>query len=104
MVDAVADLEHAGRVLHNSSIDVVLAESEFPDGKNWRDFLEQMNRMPAPPPLIVFSPHADERLWAEVLNLGGYDLLLQPFDADETIRVLGLAARHAQAPRAAPAA
>lgn len=30
---------------------------------------------------------ADERLWAEVLNLGGYDVLPTPFEPDEVTRV-----------------
>jgi hypothetical protein len=34
---------------------------------------------------------ADERLWAEVLNLGGYGVLAQPFDANEVKRVAKLA-------------
>jgi hypothetical protein len=30
-------------------------------------------------------------LWAEVLNLGGYDLLMKPFEEAEVYRVVGLA-------------
>jgi DNA-binding response OmpR family regulator len=47
----------------------------------------------APPPLIVSSCVADDRLWAEVLNLGGYDLLTKPFLAAEVSRVVRMAAR-----------
>jgi len=35
------------------------------------------------PKFVVASQRADGRLWAEVLNLGGYDLLMKPLDADE---------------------
>jgi DNA-binding NtrC family response regulator len=41
--------------------------------------------------LIVTDRLADERLWAEVLNLGGYDLLLKPFDPEELLRVVSSA-------------
>ena len=41
--------------------------------------------------LIVTDRLADERLWAEVLNLGGYDLLLKPFDPEEVLRVVNSA-------------
>jgi hypothetical protein len=41
--------------------------------------------------MIVTSRLADERLWAEVLNLGGYHLLAKPFDASEVVRVVGTA-------------
>jgi hypothetical protein len=35
----------------------------------------------------VTSRLADERLWAEALNLGAWDVLAKPFDADEVIRI-----------------
>ena len=40
------------------------------------------------PNLVVTSRLADDRLWAEVLNLGGWDVLSTPFEAAELIRVL----------------
>ena len=47
----------------------------------------ELNRKVAPPNLIVFSRLADERLWAEVLNLGGFDVLMTPFEPEEVLRV-----------------
>ena len=41
-----------------------------------------------PPLLIVTSRFADERLWAEALNVGAYDVLAKPFERDEVNRVL----------------
>jgi hypothetical protein len=41
--------------------------------------------------LVVAAPDVDESLWAEVLNLGGYDILKMPFQRQEVIRVLSLA-------------
>ena len=43
--------------------------------------------------MIVSSRLADDCLWAEVLNLGGYDLLAKPFAAAEVSRVVKMAAR-----------
>jgi hypothetical protein len=40
-----------------------------------------------PPNFIVFSCLADEFLWAEVLNLGGFDVLMTPFEPEEVLRV-----------------
>jgi hypothetical protein len=37
--------------------------------------------------VIVSSRLADERLWAEVLNLGGYDVLGMPFEPEKVLRV-----------------
>jgi len=38
--------------------------------------------------LIVTSRVADARLWAEVLNLGGFDVIAKPFHAPEVLHVL----------------
>jgi len=43
--------------------------------------------------LIVTSNAGDEALWAEGLNLGGYDVLAQPFDQSEVARVMTSAVR-----------
>jgi DNA-binding response OmpR family regulator len=43
--------------------------------------------------LIVCSLLADDRLWAEVLNIGGYDVLMKPFLPIEVTRVVRMAAR-----------
>jgi DNA-binding response OmpR family regulator len=43
------------------------------------------------PLLIVTSPANDHGLWAELLSLGGYDVLIKPFQTDEVLRVLGVA-------------
>jgi DNA-binding response OmpR family regulator len=34
---------------------------------------------------------ADEALWAEVLNLGGYDVLTKPFDPKEVHHAVSMA-------------
>jgi len=39
---------------------------------------------------------ADEVLWAEVLNLGGYDVLAKPFNSNEFIRVISMAWRRSK--------
>lgn len=57
----------------------------------WRDVLVEIRRSTASPLLIVTSRLADDYLWAEVLNLGGYDVLAKPFRAEEVRRVLEFA-------------
>ena len=44
-------------------------------------------------PLIVFDRLADDRLWAQVLSVGGYDLVSKPFEAKEVLQVLRMACR-----------
>ena len=64
----------------------MICDTNLPDGV-WRDLLNQISQLVNAPNLIVTSRLADERLWAYVLNAGGYDLLLVPFNADEVVRV-----------------
>ena len=66
---------------------VVICESSLPDG-DWKDLLGKVRR------LIVTVRDADGALWAEVLNLGGYDVLAQPFDEAEVSRVVASAGRN----------
>ena len=72
---------------------VIICERDLSDG-NWKNLLQQTQLMAQAPLLLVVSRHADENLWAEVLNLGGYDVLLKPFDRAEVIRVVGMAWRN----------
>ena len=88
----VGNCQEALGFLDEHHVPVVLAEPELPDG-SWRELLNGMASLSAPPNLIVSSRLADARLWAEVLNLGGYDVLVTPFEAEEVLRVT-LAAQH----------
>lgn len=72
---------------------VIVCEHSLPDG-SWRDVQYAVSGMDSPPPVVVSSLHADDRMWAEVLNLGGYDVLPEPFDRNEVVRILSLAWLH----------
>ena len=78
------------RELSLNRMPVVFCECPLPDG-NWKDVLGQLALMPHRPRLIVFSRQADESLWAEVLNLGGFDLLATPFREAELVFTIGSA-------------
>jgi DNA-binding response OmpR family regulator len=71
-------------------VPLILSECQLPDG-NWKDLLSQLALVLERPRLIVFSRHADERLWAEVLNWGAFDLLATPFREDELAFTIGSA-------------
>jgi DNA-binding NtrC family response regulator len=72
---------------------VVACERALPDG-TWKDLHRMATSMAHPPPVVVVSRHADENLWAEVLNLGGYDVLATPLEKNEVSRVMEMASRH----------
>src|SRR5687767_9312902 len=79
---SVQSLAQALEFLRNRPAEVVICERDLIPG-TWRDLLETVQRSDAPPLVIVTSRLADEYLWAEVLNLGGYDVLAKPFDMEE---------------------
>ncbi len=104
--ERVRTCREALSLLEGGPIAVVICGAELPDG-TWRDLLAAVNRRPAPPRLIVTSHFADDRLWGEVLDSGGYDVLGKPFDRSEVVRVVSLAWRqwkHDAERLAAPAA
>jgi DNA-binding response OmpR family regulator len=89
---AAATRRDALRVMARFQPAAAIAEADLPDG-SWRDMLADLQPLALAPRLIVTSRLADDRLWVEVLNLGGYDVLAQPFRASEVIRVVSLAWR-----------
>jgi DNA-binding response OmpR family regulator len=79
--------------LRNNAVPVLICQADLIDG-TWRDLLDETTGMEHAPLLIVTSRLADDSLWAEVLNLGGYNVLAQPFDSREVFRVVGNAWLH----------
>src|SRR5438034_613414 len=71
-------------------VPVVLCDCQLPDG-DWKDVLSQLAPLPDRPRLIAFSRNANEKLWAEVLSMGGFDLLATPFREEELVFALGSA-------------
>jgi DNA-binding NtrC family response regulator len=69
---------------------VVICDETLYDG-SWQDLLRMSQELSEPANLIVTTSRADDRLWAEVLNLGAYDVLQKPFRAQEVFRTVGLA-------------
>jgi DNA-binding NtrC family response regulator len=86
-------IEMIQTILQESETGVIITDCVLPDGNNWRDLLIEIQAQPLPPSLIVADRHADDLLWAEVLNLGAYDLVVKPFDANEVFRVISSAWR-----------
>lgn len=99
----VRNCQEALKFLDQNCLSVVLSEAELPDG-NWKELLNSMARLSASPSLIVSSRLADDRLWAEVLNLGGFDVLMTPFETEEVLRVTDSARQNWERRNAARAA
>jgi len=92
-VDTARTCAEAMRSLDFELAPVVIVESQLADG-TWKTLWNRLMRMEFPPKVIVTARLADEKLWAEVLNLGGFDVLAQPFNASEALRCIGLACQH----------
>jgi len=54
----------------------------------WQELLEDALALQDAPSVILASRLADDRLWAEAINLGAYDVLAKPFVRNEVIRVV----------------
>ena len=80
-------------ILQRTDVSVVLCERDLSPGC-WTDILKHTDSMQHPPSLIVTSRVADDRLWSEVLNLGGWDVLAKPFDRNEVLRSVRSAWEH----------
>jgi DNA-binding response OmpR family regulator len=89
-LNACHTLASALTALKKGRVPVVVCESDLQSG-TWKEVLEELSTLPDPPFLIVTSRLADERLWAEVLNLGAYDVLAKPFDSAEVTRIFSMA-------------
>ena|SRR5579863_1033823 len=88
-----ADRRRSMQLLEQINVQVVIAESDLPHW-NWKQVLRDLRKMDQPPALVVTSRTADDSLWAEVLNIGGYDVLAQPLASNELERVVASAGRN----------
>lgn len=93
MIFNAHDLPSAFIVLQQHEIAVLLCERDLLQG-TWKDVLQHSSALPNAPAVIVASRLADERLWAEALNLGAWDVLEKPFDRTEVMRSVKSAWQH----------
>ena len=93
MLFGARDLGSTLTLLREHEIAVLLCERDLLPG-TWTDVLAHIQSLPNAPSLIVASRLADDRLWAEALNLGAWDVLAKPFDHIEVIRSVKSAWQH----------
>lgn len=99
-IHGASSFREATTLMHESVPDLILCEKDLPDG-SWKDVFREAEGQRSHPPVVVVSRNADERLWAEVLNLGAYDMLLKPFDSSEVCRTVRRACHRGEAVAAA---
>ncbi len=87
------DCEEARRILGAGPlVQAVLTETTLPDG-DWCSVLQEVVRSRVSAAVVVCARVADERLWCDVLDRGGYDLLNEPYTLEEVQWVMEGAAR-----------
>jgi DNA-binding NtrC family response regulator len=86
-VEHARTLAQARERLQHTDFDAILTDSTVPGG-TWLDVLHLVREAPRDVRVIVTDPQADARFWAEVLNLGAFDLLTQPFEELEVRRIV----------------
>ena len=71
--------------------DVVLVDAELQDG-SWQDLIPQMLFSGRHCEMVVCSRTGEEDFWAEVLQCGVFDLIPEPYEHPETLRIIRSAA------------
>ncbi len=77
--------------LRTETVGVVLTDLSLPDG-SWFDVLNRTSDFQPEAMVVVCARLADERLWTEVLDAGGFDVLAEPYQEPEVQRILNAAA------------
>jgi DNA-binding response OmpR family regulator len=84
------------RMLRQAAVPVIVCDRDLPDG-TWQDVLRESALERNPPSVIVISTNGnDARLWSEVVNLGGYEVLAKPFDLREVFHSISMGWRRWQ--------
>ena len=86
-LEQAPDLRRAKSRLDQEKYGVILTEARLPDG-NWEDIKKLVDEARLYTTVVVTDPFADARFWADVLQLGCYDVLAQPFSCSEVQRII----------------
>ena len=67
--------------------DLLFVDAELEDGR-WQNLLECARSFGAVSAAVVCARLGDHQLWAEVLQSGAYDLMIEPYDEKEIARIV----------------
>jgi DNA-binding NtrC family response regulator len=86
------DCNEARRMLETQPlVQVVVTDARLHDG-DWRRVFEIVERGRRKIEVVVCSRLGDPKLWLDVLDQGGYDVLVEPFEHEEVRRIVEAAA------------
>ncbi|MBI4460900.1 MAG: response regulator [Acidobacteria bacterium] len=75
------------RLCAPANFNLIIADAELPDG-SWEDLLSFLTQRQKPCEIVVCSRRADEQFWVEVIAHGAFDLLAEPYDEREVVRII----------------
>jgi DNA-binding NtrC family response regulator len=84
-------VEEAKRKLSDANTcDLAFVDSDLPDG-SWRDLIQFIVAGRELCEIVVCARVGDERLWAEVIQCGAFDLIPEPLERQEVLRIMNSA-------------
>jgi DNA-binding response OmpR family regulator len=83
----VSSIREAVALSREIPIRVVICDAALPDGP-WRSLWNNLRMAQDPPGFIVTSRSAVDRIWAEVLDVDGFDSVLKPFELSRILRTV----------------
>ena len=69
------------------TVDLILADAELPDG-SWRNLILFAQNSGLRSEMIICAKAGESELWAEVIQCGAYDMIAEPFERQEVIRII----------------
>jgi DNA-binding NtrC family response regulator len=82
--------DQARAALDQVKAPVILCDRDLPGGE-WRDVVQVLASFPNRACVILISRVVDDYLWNEVVQRGGYDVLLKPLREEDVVRAVRLA-------------
>ena len=89
-VSKAAEVSHL--VLNRARYQVALLPAVLPDN-GWWSLWGEITLLNPRPEVLVYAHRASFQLWSGVLEMGGYDLIVEPFTDDELQQAVTRAAR-----------
>ena len=87
MIPADGVLEAQRKLSGPAVFDLAFVDSELRDG-SWRDLLQLVVASGKHCEVVVCARCGDERLWAEVIQCGAFDLVPEPMERQEVVRIM----------------
>ena len=87
-VSVASDSFRAATLLRTPAhFDLMLVDAEIPGG-GWRELLDLVIATRPECEVLVYSRCGEEELWAEVIQSGAFDLVPEPIERNELLRIV----------------